>query len=108
MASPRDLSPVQASALNAPPEYKSQTELARQIAANLGWLIHAYDGSIFDSSGHIIALNLESLADAAQQQGWFHPEGAGIAWGAIGKHDPGTAAEKIWSTLGYPKERPWA
>lgn len=107
MASRTDLSPVQASGLNAPPECKSQTELARQIAANLGWLIHAYDGSIFDSSGHIIALNLESLADGAQQQGWFHPEGVGIAWGAIGKHEPDAAAETIRRTLGYPEERTW-
>jgi len=107
MASPRDLSPVQASALNAPPEYKSATELARQIAANLGWLIHAYDGSIFDSAGNIIALNLESFADAAQQHGWFLPEGAGLAWGVIGKHDPAGAAEKIRRALGYPEERSW-
>lgn len=108
MASLTDLSPVQASALNAPPEYKSATELARQVAASLGWLFQPYDGSIHDAAGKIIALNLENLAEAAQQNGWFHPEGMGIVWGAVGRHDPAAAAEKIRRTLGYPEERSWS
>lgn len=105
MASLSDLSPVQASALNAPPDYKSSTELARQASANLGWLFQPYFGSIHDASGKIIALNLENLAQAAKINGWFHPEGLGINWGAVNRHDPAGAAEKIRETVGYPEER---
>lgn len=80
---------VQASGYNAPPhDTKSDTELMRQIAARNAWAIHKAEGSLVDSTGAPIGRNLETLAAAAAELGWFHRDPHGkttlaINWGAV-------------------------
>lgn len=94
------LNPVQASAYNTGPRYeKSETELARQVAAHLHWYFHPQEGSIHDDDGRVIAESIEALAEAGQHLEWFLDDGRGIFWGGIRTHSPATTADDVRRTL---------
>lgn len=80
---------VQASSVNAAPVYaKSETELARQIADWMGWCIVLETGEIVESTGRLIARDIETVAAAARELGWMtHPVGEpdhrSIVWARV-------------------------
>lgn len=94
------LSPIQSSVVNGPAYLKSTTELARQAASKLDWLLDTETGSIHDPQGQLTSPSIEALADAAEKLGWFHDNNAGINWGRVGLNQPDSAAKKIRGVIG--------
>lgn len=61
---------------------RSPTELARIVARDSGWQ-WGPDDTLLDDGGQLVAFTIEDAAVAMQELGWFAPEAAGLAWGAI-------------------------
>lgn len=91
--------PIQASGINAGGQ-KSDTELARQVAHDLGWVIQPYLGSIHESDGTLIAENIEAVAAAGIDLGWFLDDGRGIHWKYVRATGPRDPADQVRRTVG--------
>ncbi|HEY4558597.1 MAG TPA: hypothetical protein VIG82_10440 [Enteractinococcus sp.] len=78
---------------------RSETELARIVAAHLDWRIQPFEGSVHEPNGELIAESLEELAQAGRKLGWFlnKPDEppAALNWGAIHTNDQKQSADQV-------------
>lgn len=97
-----NLSSIQASGLNGPRFPKSDTELARQVAAHLNWLFDTFNRSVHERDGTVIADSIEALAEAGHELGWFHIESRSIDWGSVHTHHHAKSADEVRQALARP------
>jgi|SRR5699024_2214233 len=79
--------------------HRSKTELARIVAAGLGWRVQLHCGSIHEPDGTTIAESIEALAHAGDELGWYIPQHSAVYWGAVHSHDPARSAREVREVL---------
>lgn len=98
MTDSSDLRPIQAVQTTAG-VHRSKTELARIVAADLGWRVQLHYGSIHEPDGTTIAESIEALAHAGDELGWYIPQHSAVYWGAVHSHDPARSAREVREVL---------
>lgn len=92
--------PIQAVTYSAgPSQYRSFTELGRQVAAELNFTIDLESSEIYDSTGKKVADNIEILSMAMHDLGMIfsnpNATSPGITWGKVQVDNPQLSADRL-------------
>lgn len=97
---PAEMEPIQAVANNSTPDqYRSFTEIGRQVAKALNYQLDIYSGEVFTGDKKLVAPNLEMLAMAMVDLGWIQNNATTaspfIDWGTVGLNDEDAATSTL-------------
>ncbi|MDO4252119.1 MAG: hypothetical protein Q4C74_02610 [Rothia sp. (in: high G+C Gram-positive bacteria)] len=95
-----EMEPVQAVANNSTPDqYRSFTEIGRQVAKALNYQLDIYSGEVLASNKKLVAPSLEMLAMAMVDLKWIENNSATaspfIDWGSVGLNDEDAATNTL-------------
>lgn len=95
-----DMEPIQTVANNSTPDqYRSFTEIGRQVAKALNYQLDIYSGEVFTGDKKLVAPNLEMLTMAMVDLGWIQNNATTaspfIDWGSVGLNDEDAATNTL-------------
>lgn len=100
LAPVEEMEPIQAVSGNSTPDqYRSFTEIGRQVAKALNYRLDIYSGEVFTSDKKLVAPSLEMLAIAMVDLKWIQNSPATaspfIDWGTVGLNDEDAATSAL-------------